>query len=70
MNEKENKNPESDKESVLMELRKFSHALRDFRNYIHPREQARSGFNPDIHTADICFRVLKLAIIRLTGGSS
>ena len=48
------------------DVKKFSDSLRDFRNYIHPNAQARSGFNPDIHTADICFRVLKLAIIRLS----
>lgn len=51
------------------DVRKFSGALQDFRNYIHPREQAKSNFNPDIHTADICFRVLKLAIIRLSSRS-
>jgi len=48
------------------DVKKFSSSLRDFRNYIHPKEQLKSNFQPDIHTADICFRVLKLAIIRLS----
>jgi len=52
---------------LLMEdVRKFSHSLRDFRNYIHPYEQASSGFNPDKHTATICWQVLKAAIYQLT----
>lgn len=40
---------------------KFSHALRDFRNYIHPFEQLASGFSPREHTAKICLQVLKAA---------
>ena len=51
---------------LLMEdVRKFSHSLRDFRNYIHPYEQVSSGFNPDKHTATICWQVLKAAIYQL-----
>lgn len=41
---------------------KFSHSLRDFRNYIHPFEQMSSGFTPREHTAKICLQVLKAAI--------
>ena len=52
---------------LLMEdVRKFSHSLRDFRNYIHPYEQVSSGFNPDKHTATICWQVLKAAIYQLS----
>ncbi|MEA1981326.1 MAG: hypothetical protein U9N54_10170 [candidate division Zixibacteria bacterium] len=52
---------------LLMEdVRKFSHLLRDFRNYIHPYAQVSSGFNPDKHTATICWQVLKAAIYQLT----
>jgi len=52
---------------VLMEdVKKFSHSLRDFRNYIHPYEQMSSGFNPDKHTAQICWQVLKAAIYQLS----
>ena len=48
------------------DVRKFSHALRDFRNYIHPYEQVSSRFNPDEHTARICWQVLKAAIYQLS----
>lgn len=41
---------------------KFSHSLRDFRNYIHPFEQLSSGFTPREQTAKICLQVLKAAI--------
>lgn len=41
---------------------KFSHSLRDFRNYIHPFEQMASGFAPREHTAKICLQVLKAAV--------
>ena len=44
------------------DVKKFSHALRYFRNYIHPYEQASQKFNPDEHTAKLCFQVLKVAI--------
>ena len=47
------------------DVKKFSHALRDFRNYIHPYEQMSSGFDPDRHTAKICWQVLKAAIFQL-----
>ncbi|MDE0092866.1 MAG: hypothetical protein OXN83_06245, partial [Oligoflexia bacterium] len=48
------------------DVKKFSHALRDFRNYIHPYQQAIQKFNPDEHTAKICFQVLKAAISQIT----
>ena len=47
------------------DVKKFSHALRDFRNYIHPYAQVSSGFNPDKHTALICWQVLKAAMYQL-----
>lgn len=49
-----------------LDVKKFSHVLRDFRNYIHPYEQVASGFSPDEHTADICLQVLKAAIAALS----
>jgi hypothetical protein len=48
------------------DVKKFSHALRDFRNYIHPYQQVSSGFNPDEHTAKICWQVLQAAITQLS----
>ncbi len=44
------------------DIKKFSHALREFRNYIHPFKQKESNFSPDNHTAEICLQVLKAAI--------
>ena len=49
------------------DVKKFSHGLRDFRNYIHPYEQLVSGFSPDQHTAKLCFQVLKAALADLAG---
>ncbi len=48
------------------DVRKFSHALRDFRNYIHPYQQLASKFDPDQHTAEICLKVLQAAISQLS----
>jgi len=47
---------------IQYDTHKFSHSLRDFRNYIHPFEQMSSGFSPREHTAKICLQVLKAAI--------
>lgn len=49
------------------DVKKFSHGLRDFRNYIHPYEQMVSGFSPDQHTATVCFQVLKAALASVAG---
>ncbi|MBL7132035.1 MAG: hypothetical protein ISS45_11670 [Candidatus Omnitrophica bacterium] len=48
------------------DVKKFSHSLRDFRNYIHPYQQANQQFNPDEHTAKLCWQVLKVAIFQIT----
>lgn len=45
-----------------LDVKKFSHSLRDFRNYIHPYQQMSSQFNPDIDTAKISWQVLKATI--------
>jgi len=52
---------------IQLDVKKFSHALREFRNYIHPYQQMASKFEPDEHTADICMQVLKAAISGLSG---
>ena len=52
---------------LKLDVKKFSHVLRDFRNYIHPYEQRASRFQPDRHTAEICLQVLKAAIASLSG---
>ena len=48
------------------DVKKFSHHLRDFRNYIHPYKQISNKFNPDVHTAELCWQVLRLAIVQIT----
>ncbi len=53
---------------LKLDVKKFSHELRDFRNYIHPYQQSCSGFQPTTHTAEICLQVLKAAIADLSGG--
>jgi len=47
---------------IRVDTHKFSHVLRQFRNYIHPFEQMASGFAPRQHTAKICLQVLRAAI--------
>ena len=49
-----------------LDVKKHCHALRDFRNYIHPYQQMVSNFNPDKHTAEICMQVLKAAIAHIS----
>lgn len=49
------------------DIQKFSHGLRDYRNYIHPYEEMASGFTPDGHTAKVCFQVLKAALASVAG---
>lgn len=57
----------SDVKILKPDVQKFSHGLRDFRNYIHPYEQLVSRFAPDEHTAKVCFQVLKAALASVAG---
>lgn len=50
---------------LKQDVKKFSHVVRDFRNYIHPYQQLVSKFSPDKHTALICLQVLKAAIYQI-----
>ena len=52
---------------IQLDVKTYSHSLRDFRNYIHPYQQMVSKFTPDRHTAEISFQVLKAAIADLSG---
>ena len=47
------------------DVKKFSHTLREYRNYVHPHQQMLSNFTPDKITAEICLQVLKLSIVSL-----
>jgi hypothetical protein len=44
------------------DVAKHAHAVRDFRNYIHPRQQIRENFIPRMVTAEIAHKVLQAAI--------
>jgi hypothetical protein len=48
-----------------VDVGKFSHVLREFRNYIHPYEQMSQRFSPDQHTVDICWQVFRAAYSQL-----
>lgn len=48
------------------DVKRYSHTLRDFRNYIHPYQQMSSRFNPDKHTAKISWQVLQAALFQLS----
>ena len=50
---------------LRQDVKKFSHVVRDFRNYIHPYSQMNAQFTPDKHTALICLQVLKAAICQI-----
>ena len=45
---------------------RFSHTLRDFRNYIHPEQQLKEDFKPDNYTSEGCFQALKTALADLS----
>ncbi len=49
------------------DTRLFSHGLRDFRNYIHPKKQLDMGFTPDEHTARLCLQALNAGLASLAG---
>lgn len=49
-----------------LDVKKHSHSMRDFRNYIHPRQQMVSKFTPDMHTAQISWKVLQAVIADLS----
>lgn len=49
--------------AILSEdVTKFAHAVREFRNYVHPRQQVKDGFRPRQVTAQIARHVLRAAI--------
>lgn len=51
---------------ISEDVKKFSSALQDFRNYIHPYQQLMSKFNPTIETAKLCTQVVKIAINQIS----
>lgn len=49
-----------------LDVKKFSHALREFRNLIHPYEQLATRANPDSDTCKISWLVVQAAVNDLT----
>lgn len=51
---------------LQVDVKRYSHILRDFRNYIHPMAQLKSGFSPNHHTVTLSFQVLKIAVHQIS----
>ena len=47
---------------IKEDVKRFSHEVQNFRNYIHPYQQYSQKFNPTIDTAQLCAHVVKMAI--------
>ncbi len=47
------------------DILKYSHALREFRNYVHASKQLETGFTPDVHTATLSRQAMLAALDRL-----
>ncbi len=47
------------------DVKEFGFALRNFRNYIHPRKQIKEDFSPTEDTANLCLQVFKVAFSQL-----
>ena len=50
---------------IDLDVKKHSHALRDFRNYIHPYQQKASGFHPTKETVAITMQVFRAAVAQI-----
>lgn len=47
---------------IKEDVKRFSHEVQNFRNYIHPYQQLYQKFTPTIDTALLCAQVVKIAI--------
>ncbi len=47
---------------IKEDVKRFSHEVQNFRNYIHPYQQFSQSFYPTIDTALLCTQVVKMAI--------
>ena len=50
---------------IRWDVKKFNHALRNFRNYIHPYQQLKEDFNPDRGTARMSLTAVDVTIAYL-----
>ena len=51
---------------IKEDVKRFSHTVQNFRNYIHPYQQISQNFIPTIDTALLCAQVVKMAINQIT----
>jgi hypothetical protein len=47
---------------IQLDVKNFSHVLRDYRNMVHPWHQRATGIVPDRDTAAICWQVVQAAV--------
>lgn len=47
---------------IDLDVKRFSHSLREFRNLVHPYEQMVSQVFPDGDTCSICWLVVQAAV--------
>lgn len=47
---------------LKIDVKKLSHNLREFRNYVHPYKELENNYHPDINSAKIFVQILLLAI--------
>ena len=47
---------------IQSDVQRFSHVLRDYRNFVHPREQQKRGEFPDQDTVSVCWDVVIAAL--------
>lgn len=50
---------------IREDVKRHIHSLKDFRNFIHPRQQLVTKFTPDAHTVEISFKVLQASISQI-----
>lgn len=50
---------------LRLDVKNFGQHLRNFRNYIHPYQQMKEGFDPDRYTAEMSLTAVKAAIYNL-----
>lgn len=47
---------------IQHDAQKFAHDLRDYRNFVHPREQLKIGHPPDLDTVTVCWDVVVMTL--------
>ncbi|MFD1546011.1 hypothetical protein ACFSJ0_53855 [Nonomuraea guangzhouensis] len=55
---------------IGLDVQKFCHTLRDYRNLVHPHAQVRMGEPPDRDTVDMCWPVVNATLNDLAASAS